>query len=83
VRDPKDDYLVALASAANADVLVSIDNDLEAPVDDVTTCRPEILPPASSRTALVRRACKPAPSTHPFPVPENRGVPGSSPGLAK
>jgi putative PIN family toxin of toxin-antitoxin system len=44
VRDPKDDYLVALARAANADVLVSIDNDLlEAPVDDVTTCRPEIL----------------------------------------
>ena len=44
VRDPKDDYLVALARAANADVLVSIDNDLlEAPVDDVTICRPEIL----------------------------------------
>ena len=40
VRDPKDDYLVALARAANADVLVSIDNDLlEAPVDDVPICR--------------------------------------------
>jgi hypothetical protein len=44
VRDPKDDHLAALARAADADLLVSIDNDLlEAPVDDVTTCRPEIL----------------------------------------
>jgi uncharacterized protein len=44
VRDPKDDYLVALARATDADVLFCIDNDLlEAPVDDLTICRPEIL----------------------------------------
>jgi uncharacterized protein len=44
VRDPKDDYLVALVRAANADVIVSIDNDLlEAAVDDVPIWRPESL----------------------------------------
>jgi predicted nucleic acid-binding protein len=42
-RDPRDD-LVALARVDNADVLVSIDNDLlEASVDDVTIWRPAIL----------------------------------------
>jgi predicted nucleic acid-binding protein len=43
VRDPKDDHLAALARAADADVLVSIDNDLlQAPIDDLAICRPEI-----------------------------------------
>jgi hypothetical protein len=40
----KDEDLVALAEANNADLLVSIDNDLlEAPIDDLTICRQEIL----------------------------------------
>jgi putative PIN family toxin of toxin-antitoxin system len=41
VRDPKDEYLVALARLAGADALVSLDLDLlEAPLDDLTICRP-------------------------------------------
>lgn len=40
-RDPADDYLVALARAAAADVLVSGDNDvLDAAVHDVTVLSP-------------------------------------------
>jgi uncharacterized protein len=41
VRDPSDDYLVALARAANADALVSVDKDLlDLEVDDLTICSP-------------------------------------------
>jgi hypothetical protein len=39
-------------------------------------------PWVSRPTALMRSACKPRHSAGPFPVSENRGVPGSSPGLA-
>lgn len=40
-RDPGDDYLIALARAANADVVASVDRDLlEASVDDVVVLRP-------------------------------------------
>jgi hypothetical protein len=39
-------------------------------------------PRVSRPTAPVRTACKPGRSARPFPVTENRGVPGSSPGLA-
>jgi putative PIN family toxin of toxin-antitoxin system len=40
-RDPGDDYLVALARSANADVLVSVDRDLlEADVSDVAVVTP-------------------------------------------
>lgn len=40
-RDPKDDYLVRLARASGADVLVSGDSDLlEAEVDDVDILTP-------------------------------------------
>jgi uncharacterized protein len=40
-RDPGDDYLVALARAANADVIVSVDRDLlEADLADVVVVRP-------------------------------------------
>lgn len=41
VRDPKDEYLVALARVTAADALVSLDLDLlEAPLDDLTICTP-------------------------------------------
>jgi uncharacterized protein len=41
VRDPDDDYLVALARAANADAIVSLDRDLlEAGLDDVLVLDP-------------------------------------------
>jgi uncharacterized protein len=41
VRDPKDDYLVALARETRADALVSVDRDLlEAAVEDVVICSP-------------------------------------------
>jgi putative PIN family toxin of toxin-antitoxin system len=40
-RDPADDYLVALARSANADLLVSVDRDLlEANLSDVTVISP-------------------------------------------
>ena len=39
-------------------------------------------PRVSRPIACVRSACKPRHSARPLPVPENRGVPGSSPGLA-
>lgn len=42
-RDPKDDYLVALARASSADVLVSRDHDLTALVSAV----PPVLTPAA------------------------------------
>jgi putative PIN family toxin of toxin-antitoxin system len=41
VRDPNDEYLVALARLTAADALVSLDLDLlEAPLDDLTICTP-------------------------------------------
>lgn len=41
VRDPNDEYLVALARYSNADALVSVDLDLlEAPLTDVTVVTP-------------------------------------------
>jgi predicted nucleic acid-binding protein len=41
VRDPNDEYLVALARLTGADALVSLDLDLlEAPLDDLTICTP-------------------------------------------
>jgi predicted nucleic acid-binding protein len=41
VRDPEDDYLVALARATGADALVSVDRDLlDASVDDLNICTP-------------------------------------------
>jgi uncharacterized protein len=41
VRDPGDDYLVALMHAAQADVLVSLDRDLlDAQLDDLTVTDP-------------------------------------------
>jgi predicted nucleic acid-binding protein len=40
-RDPDDDFLVALARAAQADVLVSVDRDLlEAGLDDIVVVPP-------------------------------------------
>ena len=40
-RDPADDFLVALARSANADLLVSVDRDLlEADVSDVVVVTP-------------------------------------------
>jgi predicted nucleic acid-binding protein len=44
VRDPGDDYLVALMFATRADVLVSLDRDLlEAHLDDITVIDPAVL----------------------------------------
>lgn len=41
VRDPKDDYLVALALAVKADALVSVDKDLLGlEIEGLTICRP-------------------------------------------
>lgn len=41
VRDPDDDYLVALARAANADALVSVDKDLlDLELSDLAICSP-------------------------------------------
>lgn len=41
VRDPQDDYLVALAIAVKADALVSVDKDLlELEVEGLAICRP-------------------------------------------
>lgn len=43
VRDPDDDYLVALMHAAQADVLVSLDRDLlEAQLDEITVVDPAV-----------------------------------------
>lgn len=43
VRDPKDDYLIALMHAAHADLLVSLDNDLlDAQLDDIAVLDPAI-----------------------------------------
>lgn len=40
-RDPSDDYLIALARSADADLLVSVDRDLtEAHLDDITVVTP-------------------------------------------
>jgi predicted nucleic acid-binding protein len=41
VRDPDDDYLVALARTTSADALVSIDRDLLDPtINDIAICTP-------------------------------------------
>jgi putative PIN family toxin of toxin-antitoxin system len=43
VRDPKDDYLVALIHATQADVLVSLDRDLlDAQLDGITVTDPAV-----------------------------------------
>ncbi|HWY89653.1 MAG TPA: putative toxin-antitoxin system toxin component, PIN family [Solirubrobacteraceae bacterium] len=43
VRDPDDDYLVALMHATEADVLVSLDRDLlDAQLDDITVIDPAV-----------------------------------------
>jgi putative PIN family toxin of toxin-antitoxin system len=43
VRDPKDDYLVALIRATQADVLVSLDRDLlDAQLDGITITDPAV-----------------------------------------
>jgi len=43
VRDPDDDYLVALMRATQADVLVSLDRDLlDAQLDDITVVDPAV-----------------------------------------
>jgi predicted nucleic acid-binding protein len=43
VRDPDDDYLVALMHAAHADVLVSLDRDLlDAELDGITAVDPAV-----------------------------------------
>jgi putative PIN family toxin of toxin-antitoxin system len=43
VRDPKDDYLIALMHAADADLLISLDNDLlDAQLDDIAVLDPAI-----------------------------------------
>ena len=43
VRDPKDDYLIALMHAADADLLVSLDNDLlDAELDDIVVLDPAV-----------------------------------------
>lgn len=43
VRDPDDDYLVALMHATQADVLVSLDRDLlDAQLDDITVVDPAV-----------------------------------------
>src|ERR1700728_764340 len=43
VRDPEDDYLIALMHTAQADLLVSLDNDLlDAELDDITVLDPAV-----------------------------------------
>ncbi len=43
VRDPDDDYLVALMQATQADVLVSLDRDLlDAQLDEITVIDPAV-----------------------------------------
>jgi putative PIN family toxin of toxin-antitoxin system len=43
LRDPEDDYLIALMRAANADFLVSLDNDLlDAHLDDIGVLDPAV-----------------------------------------
>ena len=43
VRDPEDDYLIALMHASKADLLVSLDNDLlDAQLDDVAVLDPAV-----------------------------------------
>jgi putative PIN family toxin of toxin-antitoxin system len=43
VRDPEDDYLIGLMHAADADLLVSLDNDLlDAHLDDIYVLDPAI-----------------------------------------
>jgi putative PIN family toxin of toxin-antitoxin system len=43
VRDPDDDYLIALMRAAQADVLVSLDRDLlDAQLDEITIIDPAV-----------------------------------------
>ena len=43
VRDPEDDYLIALMHAADADLVVSLDNDLlDAHLDDVDVLSPAV-----------------------------------------
>ncbi len=43
VRDPKDDYLIALMHVSDADLLVSLDNDLlDAKLDDIAVLDPAV-----------------------------------------